>query len=375
MTAGSASPRAASIALHERVQDFIVASEKGETPESFDALACDLARFQADHVPAIARLSRARSIDPRALIRADEIPAVPTDVFKLTRLAVHGPEDDERVFRTSGTTIGQQGEHPLRDTGTYALGAAAHGRRMLWPDQIPIRVLVLGPSPQASPASSLGFMCALFGQMFSSGARHYLHDDVLDDVTLARDISASPLPVLLLGTSFAFVHLIDRLGGRTLPLPPQSRVMQTGGFKGKSRVVEASELLAGIATTFAVPEASIASEYGMTELSSQCYEGCVRAALGFGAPLARGIHVAPPWMRVSAVDGETLQPVAPGEIGLARMVDLANVDSAVAVQTQDRVRLVDGGFELLGRAPGAPPRGCSLATDEMLGGADRRAPG
>lgn len=375
MTAGSSVSRATSIALHARVQDFIVACEKGEAPESFDGLACDLARFQATHVPAIARLQRARAIDPRALRHADEIPAVPTDVFKLARLAVHGPEDDERVFRTSGTTVGQRGEHPVRDTATYALGAAAHGRRMLWPDRVPIRVLVLGPSPQASPDSSLGFMCALFGQMFSSGARHYLHDDVLDEAALARDISASALPVLLLGTSFAFVHLIDRLGGRTLPLPAASRVMQTGGFKGKSRVVEASELLAGIATTFAVAEASIASEYGMTELSSQCYEGSVRASLGFGAPLARGVHVAPPWMRVSAVDGETLQPVAPGEVGLARMVDLANVDSAVAVQTQDRVRLVEGGFELLGRAPGAPPRGCSLATDEMLGSADRRASG
>jgi hypothetical protein len=39
------------------------------------------------------------------------------------------------------------------------------------------------------------------------------------------------------------------------------------------------------------------------------------------------------------------------------------------VLTQDRVRRVDGGFELLGRVPGAPPRGCSIALDEMLSGA------
>jgi len=42
------------------------------------------------------------------------------------------------------------------------------------------------------------------------------------------------------------------------------------------------------------------------------------------------------------------------------------------VQTADRVRLVDDGtgqhgLELLGRLPGALPRGCSVAIDEMLG--------
>jgi hypothetical protein len=72
-------------------------------------------------------------------------------------------------------------------------------------------------------------------------------------------------------------------------------------------------------------------------------------------------------VRVTAVDPVSLDPVAPGQEGIARIVDLANVDSAVAVQTVDRVRLRDGAVELLGRAPGAPPRGCSIAMDEMLG--------
>jgi hypothetical protein len=67
------------------------------------------------------------------------------------------------------------------------------------------------------------------------------------------------------------------------------------------------------------------------------------------------------------VDPVTLAPVPDGEVGLAKIVDLANVDSAVAVLAQDRVRRVPGGFELLGRAPGAAPRGCSIAIDEILG--------
>jgi hypothetical protein len=68
------------------------------------------------------------------------------------------------------------------------------------------------------------------------------------------------------------------------------------------------------------------------------------------------------------VDPITLAPVPAGEVGLARFVDLANVDSAVAIVTRDRIRARDGGIELLGREPGAPPRGCSLAVDALLGG-------
>jgi hypothetical protein len=59
--------------------------------------------------------------------------------------------------------------------------------------------------------------------------------------------------------------------------------------------------------------------------------------------------------------------VLPGEIGLLRIVDLANLWSVLAVQTQDlAMALTEGGFLLLGRDPAALPRGCSRATDELM---------
>jgi hypothetical protein len=78
------------------------------------------------------------------------------------------------------------------------------------------------------------------------------------------------------------------------------------------------------------------------------------------------VYFEPPWLRVVPVDPVTLEPVAAGEVGIARIVDLGNVDSAIAIQTQDRVRRSGAGIELLGRAPGATPRGCSLAIEEFL---------
>jgi hypothetical protein len=143
--------------------------------------------------------------------------------------------------------------------------------------------------------------------------------------------------------------------------------MQTGGYKGRSREVPAAVLRRDLARAFHLPESAIVAEYGMTELSSQFYEWTLRD------PAARhGVYVEPPWARVVPVDPETLEPVADGEVGIARIEDLMNVDSAFAVLAADRVRRVDAdrkkkSFELLGRAPGAPPRGCSIAIDELLG--------
>ncbi|MGK4001043.1 acyl-protein synthetase [Sorangium sp. So ce1036] len=350
-------------------------------PETFDELAVALARHQAAGCAPVARLYRARGVDVEALRRAEQIPAVPCDVFRFARVAVHPKEADERVFRTSGTSLGaaSRGEHPLRTTATYELAALAWGERLLWPDGERLRVIILAPPLDEAPDSSLGFMLDRFAARLSGPASWHVRGGELDARGFARacgEARDAGEPAIVLGTSFAFVHLLEaELPSDATRLPEGSRVMQTGGFKGRSREVPAEDLRAAIARALGVPPAHVVGEYGMTELSSQLYEGTLAAALAragapeVGARAAPGLYLAPPWVRVTAVDPETLAPLPAGAVGLARVVDLANVDSAVAIQTADRVRVTEAGVELLGRAPGAPPRGCSIALDQMLGGA------
>lgn len=363
-------------ALHGRVRAFIAASLDGRAPESFETLAFALAAHQAANVPAIARLFRARGLDPARLPDLASIPAVPTDVFRMTRVAAFAEGEQTRVFRTSGTSSGAaaRGEHAMRTTATYEAAALAWGRRMLFPDGGPFRVIALAPPLEEAPDSSLGFMIDHFakavGRLASWHVRFVgegLELDVRGVRAACEEARAEGEPALLLGTSFAFVHLLDALDGAALPLPAASRVMQTGGFKGRSREVPRDALRTALARVFGLEEARIVAEYGMTELSSQLYEGGLAALLG-GAPSPRDdLYAPPPWLRVDAVDPVTLVPVPMGEVGIGRFVDLANVDSALAVLTADRVRVHPGGVELLGRLPGAPPRGCSLAIDEMFG--------
>ncbi len=335
-------------ALHARVRAFIA----GAT-DDFDALACDIARFQARAVPAVGRLFAAAGVDPAGLTRAADIPAVPTDAFRLRRIAAHDASLDTRVFETSGTTgEALRGRHAFRTTDTYRAGALAWGTRMLIGPRDAMFVGLVADEATA-PHSSLSFMLARFAETLSGPASWHWDGHALDVAGIVSRLTDPQRPALIAGTSFAFVHLLDALGDTRLPQRPGTRVMQTGGYKGRSREVDPTALRDMIARCFALDPPDVIAEYGMTELSSQLYE-------------RDGRYRPPPWLRVTAVDPETLAPRAPGDPGIARFVDLGNVDSAVAIQTADVIRAHPDGIVLEGRLRGAPPRGCSLALDHLV---------
>jgi hypothetical protein len=361
--------------LHARVRAIAGAYQRGEPmPEPFDPVAADLARYQARYVAGYGRLCAAHGVDPAAIERGAQAPAVPTDAFKLGHVFAFDARMAAAAFVTSGTTratAGGRGTHFVRDTRTGDAAALAFGTAMLAAgrgDRVP--VLVLGPSPAEAPGSSLGHMCALFARTWGAHDTEgtpertfFLRGGSLDVAAFEAAVGRldPAAPAIVLATSFALVHLIDAVGDAVLALPPGSRVMQTGGFKGRSREVSADDLGDAVVRAFAIDDGALVGEYGMTELSSQFWQAAPQ-----GRERRRRVYVEPPWARVVPVHPHTLAPVPAGEIGIARIEDLANVDSAFAVVTQDRVRRVGAGFELLGRMPGAPPRGCSIALDEML---------
>jgi hypothetical protein len=135
-------------------------------------------------------------------------------------------------------------------------------------------------------------------------------------------------------------------------------VIETGGYKGRSRELAKGELHRLISERLGVPAPHIVCEYGMSELSSQAYDITASSARP-ASPVTRHFHF-PPWARAQVISPETGREVADGETGLLRVFDLANVFSVMALQTEDLAVRRGTGFELLGRARLAEPRGCSL---------------
>lgn len=330
-----------------------------------DALIDDVIAYQAARIPAYARLCA------HAAARGDASrPAVPTDVFRALRLASFPPEEEVRVFLTSGTTNDARGRHPFRDLSLYDHAARVSGKRMFFPDVDRMRLVLLVPSEDEVRDSSLGYMIARYAETFGSEVTWAIRSGAIDTRALVDALERATRdgePIALLGTSFAFVHAEDALGEARFRLPPRSRIMQTGGFKGRSRTLSPEAMRATLTARYGVPDPFIVAEYGMTELSSQLWESTlVEALAGDWGPRRL---LAPSWMRCTKVDPGTLRETD-GE-GLLRLDDPVSLDTIAAIQTSDRAITVEDGFVVLGRAEGATPRGCSIAADALLAGERR----
>jgi hypothetical protein len=354
--------------LHARIARFIDRCADGHRDDvQRDALLAELSTQQAEQVEPYRRYLASELRRPQAF----GLPALPTDVFRFARVASHSPHLDVRSFRTSGTTAQARGEHAFADLSLYDRAARTAASYALFPETARIRLCILAPSEHEVPDSSLSYMLARFKDWFGTEHSTYVWRDgklrtpMLIDTL--RAVEARREPIALLGTSFAFVHADDELGAQHFHLPRGSRIMQTGGFKGRSRSVEPDAMLELLSERFGVDPSCIVQEYGMTELSSQLYETPLRAALLDGTEEERTLWV-PGWMRAVPIDPLTLEPVEGDALGLLRIDDLANVGSVCSLQTSDLACRAGDGIVLHGRAPGAVARGCSLAVEEWLGG-------
>lgn len=358
-----------------------VASLIGRGPEAvvsdgeFDEVALAVFAHQYERNPVYRRFCEARSADPGSIGGWRDIPAVPTDAFKVAPLVCGDAGRAEAAFRTSGTTQGDshRGVHYLLDTSLYRSALSAGFRRHMLADLDSLPILSLVASFEVADDSSLSFMISeVVRELGSEGSGFFADADGLQLESLLirlQEVGAGSEPVLVAGTSFAFVHLFDTMESRGLRvvLPSGSRIMDTGGFKGRSRQVGREELYRMMGERLGVERRWVVNEYGMTEMSSQLYD----AVAGAGGAISERRHLAPGWVRSVAVDPETLAVLPEGELGILRHLDLANVDSVAALQTADLGRVIRGEVELRGRAGGAEPRGCSIAMDELMAAAQR----
>ena len=335
--------------------------------DAFLALARDLFTYQVARNAPYAAFARAAGYDGARLPeRVEDIPAVPAAAFKEARLATFPEAETAAWFETSGTTRGAGGRHELPATALYEAALLASFDRMMLADGARLRYLNLVPDPRERPHSSLGHMMGTVSRD-RGDARDgwYLHGDELNAEGFIRAVARAHddgIAVCVATTAFALVALLDALAERNavLALPAGSRIMETGGFKGRSRVVERATLYGETSARLGVPVDAIVAEYGMTELSSQYYD-----AHASRVRIEPRVKVAPPWLRAIVVGGDG-RPLPAGVVGAIRHVDLANRGSVLAIETEDLGAIVDGGLVLLGREHGAEMRGCSLDAETLL---------
>jgi hypothetical protein len=377
----------------------------GSYEKDFNQLALELFALQFKHNVAYRKICGARGLTPGIVEHWTQIPAVPAAAFKELELTCLAPGERTTVFHSSGTTEQKPSRHyhGAESLAVYEASLWSWFARHVVPPGLGSGVSALGlciltPPPTQAPYSSLvhmfetvrqklgGAETAFVGKLAADdGAWTLDFNAVVDALSFGGDGASPPpqtpdaRPLLLLGTAFSFVHLLDYLAERNLrfDLPAGSRVMETGGYKNRSRSLPKTELHQLITERLGIPSSRIICEYGMSELSSQAYDLgalasrrrvsslCSEQDAG-GTPALPGLDtrhfIFPPWARVQIISPETGREVADGETGLIRIFDLANVFSVMAIQTEDLGIRHGDGFELIGRAALAEARGCSLMT-------------
>ena len=283
---------------------------------------------------------------PETVASWHDIPAVPTDVFKIPGVSLRCFPESEITghFLTSGTTSETKGKHEYRDHDLYAASVTGTWREFGLP-QIR-RPWFFSQRPEDAPHSSLVRMFAIL----DAGGEW-----LIDSEGRMRTERFHPdRAAAVLGTSIALLRACDEMP--PLQLPEGSWIFETGGSKGLRKSFTPAEVRARLSAHFGVPESRVLNEYGMTELFSQFYRSGDKET-----------HTGPPWTGIRIVDVHTGRPAEKGEVGYLEIIDLANLDTVSAIRTQDLAIAVDEReFILIGRDPAAVARGCSRGVEGVL---------
>jgi hypothetical protein len=242
-----------------RLRAHIAEANFETSNDLFPRLALELFRLQFAANSAYRRICEARGATPATISDWTAIPSVPTAAFKEFELSCLPAAERTHVFHSSGTT----GQRPSRHF--HNAESLATYEESLWPwfaanvlsagdSTIGDRKLVLlTPSPAAAPNSSLVHMFDTVRRKLGASQGEYCAKigaagawelDFELTTSRLRAFNSDNKPRLVLGTAFSFVHLLDHLAaaGLQFSLPAGSRVMETGGYKGRSREISKADL-------------------------------------------------------------------------------------------------------------------------------------
>ena len=308
----------------------------------FSSIALETFKNQFNQIPVYRQFCEFLGKSPETVSTLEDIPFLPIEFFKSHK--IYNPDlTVETIFSSSGTTGMSLSRHYVTNISLYrkSFETAFH---YFYGNPSDLCILALLPSYQERPGSSLIYMVDHLIRESGNPNGQFLKGTTEELIEKLMDLDRKEKSILLIGVSFALWDLAEHFPKEL----NNTRIMETGGMKGRRKELVREELHEILKTGFGVPE--IHSEYGMTELLSQAYSG------------GSGYFNAPPWMQFLIRDTEDpMSYVSHGKTGGINVIDLANQNSCSFIATQDLGRSrADGSFEILGRFDHSDIRGCNL---------------
>ncbi len=331
---------------YEKQQADIIQKIKTLSIDSFNDLAMDVFRFQANCNAVYSEYLSLLKVDFQDIKSVEEVPFLPIQFFKNYSIKT-GSWQEQSIFTSSGTTSDSASHHPVHDLGFYKQNTEL-GFQKFYGHPSNYCILALLPSYLERSGSSLIFMADHFIQQSKYPQSGFFLNNTDDLLQVLSSVKKNKIPTILLGVSFALLDLAERYEIDLTNII----VMETGGMKGRRKELTRSELHAILKASFGIK--SVHSEYGMTELFSQAYSK------------GNGKFQSAPTMKVftrEITDPLTLQKN--NKIGVLNIADLANFQTISFIATEDLGKVhQDGSFEVLGRLDNSDIRGCNLMLSE-----------
>jgi len=357
--------------LTTRIAEYKISFDRPDE-KTFNALALEVFQFQHAHIPIFQKLCDRKGVTPDSVASWRDIPGITTDGFKLVDLFAKPSTEAQRTFSTSGTTQGvKKGRSFFSDNGLELMDAAIleNARQYLFPDNLRLRFLIIAPSPEQAPHMIMAYgmeqlrqSFGLPGSRFLVGEQGFIPEELIREL---RNAEQENIPVALIGASLGFLAFFDYCHAKKISfqLPPGSRTLDAGGYKGRTRTIAKDEFLSLVFTCLGIHQQMSVNLLGMTELGSQLYDNSLKNH--FKNLPDRRYKENPPWTRTRVLDPRTMKEVTINGKGILWHLDLTNVERVAFIQTDDIGRRGEHGFEILGRARASEARGCSLSIEEL----------
>lgn len=336
-----------------RLYEDIASLIEGQSGDP-DAIAARLHELASANNRAVARY-RQRSV-------ADL--GIPDTAFRGASVFHFDESSIARTFRTSGTSGPDRGSAAYSERGLDLMkrSIVANGRRHVFAGLDRPAVVRLVPESRVIPDGVMPYGMEILSQTFGApeASESVVGPTGLDlerlIVLLDRAV-VDRRPVVMIGGSFAFVHLCDALTGRgkSWELPAGSRMIDAGGFKGRSRELDVDALRGAVGTVFGIARDRCNNIFGMTELASQLYDAA-DVPLGPKGERPKGTtHFVGPRVR----DPFSWRHASRGP-GLLEVADLCILDRPHVVLTGDWAVAGEHGVAITGRVRPSESRGCAL---------------
>jgi hypothetical protein len=342
--------------LDNALMAFLDRGLRHQDETTFSAIALKEFELQFHTVAPYREFCEKKGITPERLRDWSRIPAVPSMAFKKFVLTTFPPHLAVQSYMSSGTTDPTSKARVYRDKRAVEIMVKANAlltRELLFPDRERMKILFLAPSPEIVPsmgmAVGLGQVRKLFGteeSAFLITMRGLNLKLLLQALEMAKETKE---PIALIGATSAFIFFFaacEKEGIRFM-LPEGSRVCDGGGYQGQFGECTKEEFWQKCARILGVEEPFCVNVLGTAETSTNYFDNALKNHIEGGRRVR--YKELPPWTRLSIIDPESLEPVAPGEMGLLCHYDVTNRAMMFAVQTDNVGVAVEDGFEILGR--------------------------